>query len=66
MKADHGDGADDATEHQQHQEPSSQALMPPAVVLTFQLNLIQLQRQLKGLLKATLSSVTSEVRPDLS
>jgi hypothetical protein len=51
MEADHGRDADDSTEGQQQQAPSSQAGRPPPIVLTSQLNLIQLQRQLKGLLK---------------
>jgi hypothetical protein len=42
---------DDTTERQQHQAPSSQAGRPPPIVLTSQVNLIQLQRQLKDLLK---------------
>jgi hypothetical protein len=51
MEADHGDDADDTIERQQHQAPSSQAGKQPPIVLTCQLNLIQLQRHLKGLLK---------------
>jgi hypothetical protein len=53
MAVDHGDDADGATERQQHQEPSNQAGRPPPVVLTSQVNLIQLQRLLKGLLKGS-------------
>jgi hypothetical protein len=48
--ADHGDDAD-ITKRQQHQAPSSQAGRLLPVVLTSQVNLIKLQRQLKGLLK---------------
>jgi hypothetical protein len=51
MEADHGNDADDTTERQQHQEPSIKARSPPPIVLTSQENLIQLQSQLKGLLK---------------
>jgi hypothetical protein len=51
MEAGHGDEADDTTERQQHQAPSSQAGRLPPIVLTPHVNMIQLQRQLKGLLK---------------
>lgn len=51
MKADHRDDSDDATERQQHQAPYSQAGRAPAIVLTSQIHLIKLQRQLKALLK---------------
>jgi hypothetical protein len=50
-EADHGADADGTTERQQQPAPSIQASMPPPIVLTSQVNLIQLQRQLKGLLK---------------
>jgi hypothetical protein len=53
MEADHGNNADDSTESHQQQAPSSQAGRPPPVVLTSQVTLIQLQRQLKGLLKGS-------------
>jgi hypothetical protein len=48
MEADYGDVEDDCTEGQQQQTPSSQAGRPPPIALTSQVNLIQLQRQLKG------------------
>jgi hypothetical protein len=51
MEADHGDDAENTTKHQQHQAPSNQAFRLPPIVLTSHVNLIQLQRQLKGLLK---------------
>jgi hypothetical protein len=51
MEADHGGDADTTTERQQHQAPSSQAGRPFPIVLTSQVNLMQLRRQLKGLLK---------------
>jgi hypothetical protein len=51
MEADHGGDADTTTERQQHQAPSSQAGKPPPIVLTSQANLMQLRRQLKGLMK---------------
>jgi hypothetical protein len=51
MEADHEDDADDSTESQQQQAPSSEAGRPPRIALTSQVNLIQLQRQVKGLLK---------------
>jgi hypothetical protein len=52
MKTDHGNDVDDSTEDQQQQASSSQAGgPPPPIVLTSQLNLIQSQRQLRGLLK---------------
>jgi hypothetical protein len=51
MEADHGDNTDDSTKGQQQQVPSSHAGRLPPIVLTSQVNLIQLQRQLKGLLK---------------
>jgi hypothetical protein len=51
MEADRGDDADDSTEGQQQQAPSTQSCRPPPIVLSFQVNLTQLQRQLKGLLK---------------
>jgi hypothetical protein len=53
MEADHGDNAENTTEHQQHQAPSNHADRLPPIVLTSQANLIQLQRQLKGLLKGS-------------
>jgi hypothetical protein len=46
-----GDDAKDLTKQQQHQAPSRQAGTPPSVVLTSQVNLIQFQEQLQGLLK---------------
>jgi hypothetical protein len=53
METDHGDETDDITERHQHQTPSSQAGRPPPIVhvRTSQANLIQLQKQLKGLLE---------------
>jgi hypothetical protein len=51
MEADHGDDADETIERQQHQAPASQAGWPPPIVLTSQLNLIQFQRHVEGLLK---------------
>jgi hypothetical protein len=51
MEADHGDDTEDTTERQKQQAPSSQAGRPPPTVLTSQVNLTQLQRQLKGLVK---------------
>jgi hypothetical protein len=51
MKADRGDDADDTTERQQRQTPSSQAGRLNPSVLTSQVNLTHFQRQLKGLLK---------------
>jgi hypothetical protein len=51
MEADHGDDADTTTERQKYQAPSSLAGRLPHIVLTSQVNLTQLQRQLKGLLK---------------
>jgi hypothetical protein len=51
MEADHRDDANDTIERQQHQAPSGQAGRPPSVVLTSQVNLMQVRRQLKGLLK---------------
>jgi hypothetical protein len=50
MEADHGDNADNSIKGQQHQAPSPQAGRPPSVLLTSQVNVMQLQRQLKGLL----------------
>jgi hypothetical protein len=50
VMADHGDDAvdaDDTTKIQQHQAPSSQAGMPPPIVLTSHVNVIQLQWQLR-------------------
>jgi hypothetical protein len=51
MEADYDDQTYDTTECQQFQAPSSQAGRPPLFTLTSQVNLIKLQRQLKGLLK---------------
>jgi hypothetical protein len=52
METDHGNDVDDSIEDQQQQASSSQAGgPPPPIVLTSQLNLIRLQRQLRGLLK---------------
>jgi hypothetical protein len=51
MEAHHGDDSDDTIKHQQYQAPSSLAGRSLPIVLTSQVNLIQLQRQLKGLLK---------------
>jgi hypothetical protein len=51
MEADHGDNMDHSTEGQHEKVPSSQAGRPPPIVLTSRVNLVQLQRQLKVLLK---------------
>jgi hypothetical protein len=51
MEADHRDDVEDTTECQQHQVPSSEASGLPPIILTSQVNLIQLQRQLKGILR---------------
>jgi hypothetical protein len=51
MEADHGHNMDDSTERQQHEASSSHADRPPLIVISYQVNLIQLHRQLKGLLK---------------
>jgi hypothetical protein len=53
MEADHGDDADNSTERYQEQAPSSQAGRPLPIVLISQANVIQLQRQLMGLLKGS-------------
>jgi hypothetical protein len=68
MKAEHGDNADNTTERQQHQAPSSHAGRQPPIVLTSQVNLIKLQRHLKPHWKVTFSSVTpkKKKRPELS
>jgi hypothetical protein len=71
MKADNGNDADDSTDGQQHQAPHSQAGRPPPIVLTSQINLIQLQRQLKGLLKGNFKfrstrNGTSVVRKEMA
>jgi hypothetical protein len=47
MEAEDGDDVDDTTERQQHQAPSSHAGRQPSIVVTSQLILVQLQRQLK-------------------
>jgi hypothetical protein len=44
IEADHGDDADDSTQHQQHQASSSQAGSLPLILLTSQVNLVELQR----------------------
>jgi hypothetical protein len=59
-------GADVTTEEQQHEGPSSLVGGPPPIVLNSRVNPLQLQRQLKTHQKATLSSVTSQKRSDLS
>jgi hypothetical protein len=51
MEVDHGDNVDDSNERQQQQEPSSQAGRLFPNVLTSQVKLIQMKRQLKSLLK---------------
>jgi hypothetical protein len=51
MVADYGDDADDLTEGQEQQASTSQAGRPTPIVPTSQVNLKQLQGQLKGLLK---------------
>jgi hypothetical protein len=51
MEADNRNHAGDNTEGQQYHSPSSQGGRPPPIVLTSQVNPIQLLRQLKGLLK---------------
>jgi hypothetical protein len=51
MEADQGDDADDTIERQQHQALSSQVGRPSPIVLTSQVNPIQLQSQLNGLMK---------------
>jgi hypothetical protein len=61
MESDHGDDADKTTKRQQHQTTSSQAGRPPPIVLASQVNLIQLQKQLKCLLE-----VNSETGPEFS
>jgi hypothetical protein len=50
-QAEHGDDADDSIKCQQQQSQSTQAGRPPPILPTTQVNLIHLQRQLKGLLK---------------
>jgi hypothetical protein len=64
MEADHGDDADDTTERQQYQAPSSQTGRQPPIVLTSHVNLLQFQMQLKGLLKVKfqLSNTRNETR----
>jgi hypothetical protein len=56
MENDHGNNADASTDGQQQQASSSQAGRLPPIVLTSQVNMIQLQRQLKGLLKGNFES----------
>jgi hypothetical protein len=53
MEADHGNDVDDSTKGQQQQALSSQAGRLPPIILTSQVSLIQLQRQLKDLLKGS-------------
>jgi hypothetical protein len=53
MEAAHRDDIDDFIESQQHQAPSSQEGRPLIIVLTFEVKLIHLQRQLKVLLKGS-------------
>jgi hypothetical protein len=66
IESDHEENADDTTERQQHQAPSSHGGRPPPTVLTSQVNPIQLQRKLKVHWNITLSSVTPETVPKLS
>lgn len=61
MEADHGQVAEDNTERQQHQAPPNQAGRPPTIVPTSQVNLIQLQRRLKGLLKGNFLYATNGI-----
>jgi hypothetical protein len=64
IQADNAHDADDTTEFQHHQAPFNQAGRPPPIVLTSHVNMIQLQRQLKGLPKGNfISSVTPETGP---
>jgi hypothetical protein len=51
MEADHGDDADDSTEGQVQQAPPCQRGRALYIVLTSRINLIQLQRKLRDLLK---------------
>jgi hypothetical protein len=51
MEAEYQDDANDSIEVQQHQAPSNRASRPPPIALTSEVNLMQLQRQLKGLLR---------------
>jgi hypothetical protein len=51
MEANLEEDTDNTTERQQLQAPKSQAGRPPPIVLSSQVNLVQLQRQLKGLSK---------------
>jgi hypothetical protein len=53
MEADHRDDTYDTIKHQQHHTSFSQANRPPPSVLTSEVNLIQLQSQLNGLLKGS-------------
>jgi hypothetical protein len=54
MEADHGEDADDSTEGQEQQASPSQAGRPPPTAPTCQVNLIQLQGKLLGLLKVNI------------
>jgi hypothetical protein len=52
MEAHHGDNMDNTTERQQRQAPSSQVGRLSPIILDSQVNLMQLQKQLKSLLKS--------------
>jgi hypothetical protein len=59
----------DQTDGEQQQPPpppNSQRGRLPPIILTSAINLIQLQKQLKGLVRAALSSKTQETEPQLS
>jgi hypothetical protein len=63
MEADHGD---DSIDGQQRQAPSSQVGRPPPVVLTSWVKLIQLQMQLKSLLKVNFEFRSTRMGSELS
>jgi hypothetical protein len=66
MEGNHGDDTDDSIEGQQQQTPPTQAGRSSPIVLTSQVNLLQLRRQTKVLLKVTSSPVEPETGPELS
>jgi hypothetical protein len=50
---DNGEDSTDPTESQQQQVPTSERSRPPPIVLTSETNLIQLQKQIKGMVKGS-------------
>jgi hypothetical protein len=60
------EAAENPSENQEQQTAPSLIGRPPPIVLTSEVNLIALQRQLKPISKGSLSSIPPETEPKLS